>query len=160
MGLSPTLSRDENRFSASTPTLARLLWLFSYARRVTVDRATRRITVTTRRLWLWQQTRVIDFDRVSRIICTGQAIPSLLFWRYLAPDSDTSEAAFFLISLALKDRGNDVALFTIWEDQPSRYDWLDRLAGAAPNEARVGDEDAVRIVDLLHDYLRVPIARH
>ena len=158
MDLSPTLSIDENRFSASTPTLARLLWLFSYGRRVTVDRGARRVTVTTTRLWLWQETRVIGFDRISRIICTGQGIPTLLFWRYLSEDSG-GDSAFFLISLALTDPSDDVALFTIWEEQPRRYDWLDRLAGVARNDARVGDEDAVRIVDLLHDFLGVPIAR-
>ena len=158
--LSPILAIDEDRFSATTPWLARLLWLFSYSRVVTVDRKRQRITITTTRLWRWCQTQTIDFDHISRIVYQGQGMPSLMFWRYASDLVDGCRSAIFLISLALKDHSEVQPLFTIWENQPREHDWLDRLAGSAASPMRLGDEASVRVVDLLHDYLRVPIARH
>jgi len=131
--------------------LARLLWLFSYMRSVDIDRNRRRITVRTIWLWILRSERVIGFDQVRRIVCQAQEL---------------SESALFSISLALAD-GGQLQLFTVWEQQPRERDWLDgledgleELAGERRTEPRVGDEAAVSIIDLLREYLGVPIARH
>ena len=76
------------------------------------------------------------------------------------PTLSGAEPAFFLISLGLKDGAPDIELFTVIESQPSSSRWLDSLSGAAQDPARLGDEAAVRIVDLLHRYIGAPIARH
>ena len=149
MALAPSLSIEELRLTACTHTLARLLWLFSYCRQVTVDCRRRQITIATTRFWFRHRTRVIGFDQIDRIIYCGQGLPTL----------SEAEPAFFIISLCLKD-GADIELFTVIEDQPRRYSWLDRLSGARNDPARLGDEAAVKIVDLLHRYIGVPIARH
>ncbi len=149
LALGPRLSIDEHRISASTHPLARALWLFSYARKVDIDCPRRLVTIRTTRLWFWSETRVIPFDHIDRIIYCGQAMPTL----------SGSQTAFFLIKLGLKDGGTDLELFTVLEQQPHPHDWLEKMAGATPNEARVGDEVAVRLVDLLRRYIGVPIAR-
>lgn len=148
MALAPRLLIDEQRLTACTHPLARLLWLFSYVRRVTVDRQRRQVTVATTWLWCQRRTRVIAFDQITRIICCGQSMPTL----------SGAEPAFFLISLGLKDGAPDIELFTVIEPSSSR--WLDSLSGAAQDPARLGDEAAVKIVDLLHRYIGAPIARH
>ena len=74
------------------------------------------------------------------------------------PTLSGAEPAFFLISLGLKDGAPDIELFTVIEPSSSR--WLDSLSGAAQDPARLGDEAAVKIVDLLHRYIGAPIARH
>jgi hypothetical protein len=160
LGLAPTVRADDDRLAVCTCGLARLLWLFSYMRQVTVDRQQRRVTVTTTRLWFWRDVRVIAFDQISRIVYRGQGVPSLQFWRYLSADAGGYESAFFLISLFLKDRQHELVLFTVWEEQPHPNDWLESISGGASDQARLGDEDAVRLVELLHRYIGVPIARH
>ena len=156
--LSPTVSTDHDCVRGCTGWVTRVLYLFSYCRHVAVNRGSQRITVVTTWLWLFRSVREIGFDQVSRIICRGQGMPTLLPWRYLSEESEGYASAFFLISLALKD-GEELTLFTIWEQQPREHDWLDQLAGGASNVAQVGDEASVSIVNLLHEYLAVPIAR-
>jgi hypothetical protein len=142
--------------------------LFLYYRSVTVNRRTQHVLVTTRWLWLWLVKRSIPFDRVSRIIYRAQALPSLSPWRYLSllQNSDVCDSAFFLISIAIKSaatdrRANDeLTLFTVWEQQPSASDWVDKLAGIGQNPYRTGDECSTAIVDILHEYLGVPIGPH
>lgn len=155
--LAPSFEVTAHRLHGCTPWLARLLWLLSYCRCVTVDRRLGRMTIATRRLWLWRTVRRIRLDQVSRIVYRAQALPSLNPLRYLSfNDSDASDSAFFLISLALKDSADELPLFTIWEQQPRDADWLDELAGlrAVPE---VGDEAAGRVVELLHKYIGAPI---
>jgi hypothetical protein len=149
LALAPRLSIDEDRISASTHPLAQALWLFSYERKVDIDCPRRTVTIQTTRLWFWRKTRVVPFDRIDRIIYCGQGMPTL----------SGTQTAFFLIKLGLKDGGGDLELFTVLEQQPHPHDWLDKMAGATPNEARVGDEAAVKLVDLLRRYIGVPIAR-
>jgi hypothetical protein len=97
---------------------------------------------------------------VSRIVYRAQSIPSLSFWRYLSlSDSDISDSALFMISLALKD-GEELPLFTIWEQQPWPSDWLDDLAGDRADAVEVGDEAGGRVVDLLRKFIGVRIAGH
>ena len=65
----------------------------------------------------------------------------------------------FFIGLALKEPRDELRLFTVWQRQPRSPDFLDVLAGARADEVRVGDEQSVRIVTLLRQYLGVPIGR-
>ena len=156
--LAPTFKISAGRLHGCTHWLARLLWLFSYCRCVTVERRLRRLTISTRRLWLWRKDRRIRFDQVLRIVYRAQRIPSLNVLRYLSlSDSDTSDSALFLISLALKDTDEELALFTVWEQQPRDSDWLDVLSGnrTVPD---IGDEAAGAIVELLQQYIGVPVA--
>jgi hypothetical protein len=73
-------------------------------------------------------------------------------------DSDTSDSALFLISLALKEPDEELPLFTVWEQQPLESDWLDRLAGDRAGGNDIGDEAAGRVVALLREFIGVPIA--
>ena len=158
--LAPKFEVSAHRLHGCTHWFARLLWLFSYCRCVTVERRLSRLTISTRRLWLWRRNRRIRFDQVSRIVYRAQGIPTLNVFRYLSfANSDTSDSALFLISLALKDRGEELPLFTIWEAQPHDRDWLDRLAGN-PALPEVGDEAAGTVVELLQEYIGVPVSAH
>jgi hypothetical protein len=164
--VAPTIDVETDRLHGCTPLLARLMWLFSYGRCVTVNRRLQQVIVSTQWLWFWRGVRVIPFAKVSRIIYRAQALPSLSLWRYLSLDeSGTSDSAFFLISLAIKgdapeNAWTEVALFTVWEQQPREPGLLDRLAGIRQNPYRTGDESSRAIVEILHDYLGVPISSH
>ena len=164
--IAPKIDVKSDRISGCTPWLAQLLVLFFYSRAVTVDRRKQRVMVTTRWFWLWIVERTIPFNRVARIVYRAQGIPSLSPYRYLsARNSDSCDSAFFYISIAVKDDADDrrahdeLELFTVWEQQPRDPDWIDRLAGIR-NNTRIGDETSGAIVDILHEYLGVPVASH
>jgi hypothetical protein len=140
------VTAEENHLRGQTGWFVRLLTLFSYMRSVEVDRNRRRIAIRTVWLWVLGSERILGFDQVRRIVCqVQQNLPS--------------DSALFFISLALAD-GSDLPLFTVWEQQPRERDWLDELAGQPRDDLRVGDEASVSIIDLLREYLGVPIARH
>ena len=158
--LAPKFKVSADRLHGCTPWLARLLWLLSYSRCVTVIGPLKLLKISTCRFWLWRTVRLVRFDQVSRIVYRAQSIPSLNFWRYLSlSDSDISDSALFMISLALKD-GEELPLFTIWEQQPWPSDWLDDLAGDRADAVEVGDEAGGRVVDLLRKFIGVRIAGH
>ena len=140
------VTAEENHLRGETGWVVRLLGLFSYMRSVDVDRNRARITIRTAWLWIFRSERVIGFDQVQRIICQVQTnLPS--------------DFALFFISLALAD-GRELPLFTVWEQQPRERDWLDELAGQPRTDRVVGDEASVSIINLLREYVGVPIARH
>jgi hypothetical protein len=157
--IAPNIDVDTDHLHGCTPLAARLLWLFSYSRCVTVNRKLQRVVVSTRWLWLWRRVHVIPFDRVSRIVYRAQALPSLSLWRYLTSDG-SSDSAFFLISIALKGDSSELALFTVWEQQPREPDLLDKLAGLRQDPYRIGDESSRAIVEMLREYIGVPISSH
>lgn len=140
------VTAEDNHLRGQTGWVVRLLGLFSYMRSVDVDRNRARITIRTAWLWIFRSERVIGFDQVQRIICQVQTnLPSGF--------------ALFFISLALAD-GRELPLFTVWEQQPRERDWLDELAGQPRTDRVVGDEASVSIINLLREYVGVPIARH
>ena len=166
--IAPSIEVGSDHIHGCTPWAAQLLVLFSYSRCVTIDRRRQQVVVTTRWFWLWRSERTIPFDRVSRIIYRAQALPSLSPLRYLSllRDSDTSDSAFFLIAIAIKAAAEDrrstdeLTLFSVWEQQPREDNWVDKLAGIQQNSRSIGDECSGAIVDLLKEYLGVPIASH
>ncbi len=165
--LAPRLEITADRVSGSTPWMAQLLVLFMYSRSVLIDRKRQEIRVATRWLWFFKTERTIRFDCVSRIIYRAQGLPSLSLARYLSPQGwDGWTSAFFLIAIAIKDAPDDrrardeLTLFSVWEQQPRETDWLDRLAGVRDNPNCIGDEQAGAIVEVLREYLRVPVASH
>lgn len=167
LSVAPKVEVKADQVHGCTAWLARLLVLFAYCRWVTIDRARREVRVTTRWFWLSNSERVIPFDRVDRIIYCAQGLPSLSPLRYLSlQTSDLSDSAVFIISIAIKSTADDryareeLTLFSVWEQQPRESDWIDRLAGVRHNERRIGDETSGAIVDILKEYLGVPVAPH
>ena len=165
--IAPNIEVQGDRVSGCTPWLAQLLVLFFYCRSVTVDRRRQRVLVTTRWFWILNYPQIIPFDRVARIIYRAQGLPSLSPYPYLSlRTTDVCDSAFFLISIAIKDAAEDrrahreLTLFTVWEQQPRQRDWIDKLAGIRTDNTRIGDETSGAIVDILHEYLGVPIASH
>jgi hypothetical protein len=163
--IAPNIEVKPDHIHGCTAFPAQLLVLFAYRRCVTVDRQRQQVLVRTRWFWFWHSSRSIPFDRVSRIIYRAQGLPSLSLARYLM-SSDVCDSAFFLISIAVKDAVKDrhahdeLTLFTVWEQQPRERDWIDKLAGVRSNPDSLGDECAGAIVDLLREYLGVPITSH
>jgi hypothetical protein len=151
LSLVPHIEVSAERLRARTALLAQALWLFSYERRVTVDRPSRRVTIDTRRLWAWGTTRVVRFEDIARIV-------------YRCVSTSSADSALFLISLALRSQHVELPLFTVWEEQPREPDFLDRLdelaTGSRADPARIGDEAAGRVVALLREYIGAPIAAH
>jgi len=165
--IAPQIEVKADCIEGYTALAAQALVLFAYSRGVTIDRVRQQVLVTTRWFWFWATTRRIPFDRVARIIYRAQAVPSFSPGRYVTLRSgDLGESAFFFISLAIKQTAEDkrsneeLPLFSVWEQQPQEPRWLDRAAGVRTNPSRIGDETAGEIVDLLRDYLDVPISRH
>jgi hypothetical protein len=164
--IAPKIDVKSDRISGCTPWVAQLLVLFFYSRAVTVDRRRQRVIVTTRWFWIWIVERTIPFNRVARIVYRAQGLPSFSPYRYLSlRDTDVCDSAIYLISIAIKDAADDkrarteLTLFSVWEQQPREADWIDRLAGIRTNTL-IGDETSGAIVDILHEYLGVPIASH
>jgi len=165
--VAPKLDVRADQIHGCTAWAARLLVLFAYCRYVTIDRTQQCVRVTTQWFWFWKVERLIPFDRVGRIIYRAQGVPSLSPTRYLfSQGTDLSASAFFLISIAIKATADDryareeLALFSVWEQQPRELDWIDRLAGVRNNPNRIGDETSGAIIEVLHEYLGVPIASH
>jgi hypothetical protein len=164
--IAPNIEVQGDRVSGCTPWLAQLLVLFFYKRSVVVDRRRQRVMVTTRWFWILHFPQIIPFNRIARIVYRAQGLPSLSPYRYLSlRNTDVCDSAFFLISIAIKDAAEDrrarreLTLFSVWEQQPRDADWIDKLAGIRMN-TRIGDETPGAIVDILHDYLGVPVASH
>lgn len=164
--VAPRIDVQANQIQGCTAWAAQLLVLFAYARHVTIDRRRQRVTVTIRLLWLWKAERIIPFDRVDRIIYRAQGVPSFSPLRYLLLQTDLVESAFYYISLGIKSTADDrhareeLALFSVWEQQPRAPDMFDKLAGVRINPDLIGDEVSGAIVDTLREYLDVPIASH
>jgi hypothetical protein len=165
--VAPEIDVHSDQIRGCTAWAAQLLVLFAYARYVTIDRRRRRVTVSIRLLWLWKVERIIPFDRVARIIYRAQGVPSFSPLRYLLlQGGDVVESAFYYISLGIKANADDkhareeLALFSVWEQQPRAPDMFDKLAGVRTNPNLVGDEVSGAIVDMLREYLAVPIASH
>ena len=167
--IAPKIDLNSDQIQGSTPLAAQFLTLFAYCRTVTVDRAKQQVVVTTRWFWYWSVRRTIPFDRVGRIIYRAQGLPSLSPMRYVTAylrGADLFDSAVFVISIAIKDSAddrrarNELMLFSVWAQQPRASDWIDKFAGVRVDPYQVGDEAAGAIVDLLRDYLGVPIASH
>jgi hypothetical protein len=165
--IAPRIEVKSDCIRGSTALAAQCLVLFAYCRAVTIDRARRQVVVTTRQFWFWERKRRVPFDCVARIIYRAQGVPSFSPLRYVTLQGSTlGESAFFFISLAIKQTAEDkraneeLALFSVWEQQPREADWLDRIAGVRINTNRIGDETAGAIVDLVREYLAVPISTH
>jgi hypothetical protein len=164
--IAPKIDVKSDRISGCTPWVAQLLVLFFYSRAVTVDRRRQRVIVTTRWFWIWTVERTIPFNRVARIVYRAQGLPSFSLARYLSlQNSDVCDSAVYYISIAIKDAAEDkrahteLTLFSVWQQQPRDPDWVDKLAGIRTN-TEIGDETSGAIVDILHEYLGVPIASH
>jgi hypothetical protein len=164
--IAPKLEVKPDHISGGTPWVAQLLVLFFYSRAVLVDRKRQRVVVKTRWFWIWNVERTVPFDRVARIVYRAQGLPSLSLARYLSlRNTDMCDSAVFYIAIAIKDAADDkrarteLMLFSVWEQQPRDPDWIDRLAGIRTN-TQIGDENSGAIVDILHEYLGVPVASH
>ncbi len=165
--IAPKIDVRPDQILGCTALAAQLLVLFAYARYVTIDRRRHRVVVTIRLLWFWRTERIIPFDRVDRIIYRAQGVPSFSPFRYLfLQTTDFIESAFYYISIGVKATADDkhardeLALFSVWEQQPRAPDVFDKLAGVSTNPNTIGDEASGAIVDMLHEYLGVPIASH
>jgi len=165
--VTPRIDVQSDQIRGCTALAAQFLLLFAYARHVTIDRRRQRVIVTIRLLWLWKAERTIPFDRVDRIIYRAQGVPSFSPWRYLLlQTSDVIESAFYYISIGVKAAAEDkyareeLALFSVWQQQPRAPDMFDKLAGVRTNPYAIGDEASGAIVDMLREYIGVPIASH
>ena len=136
-----------------------MLTLFSFSRCVSVNRRLRHVIVETRHFWWWRRTHVVGFNRIERIVYRAQLMPSFSL-RLISSGAKVNErqSAVFFIGLALKDASRELHLFTVWERQPGSPGLLDSLAGERCDNTRVGDEESVRIVTLLREYLGVPVS--
>jgi hypothetical protein len=157
--IAPKLLVSATCLRARTPWVARAIWLFSFDRQVSVDRALRRVTIATRRIWIWRNRRVVPFERINRIVLRAQTFPGFAFLSAISfgflPGAD---AALFMISLGLTGGSEEVNLFTVVEDESDDSDWLDALTSDKPTEPRLGDEGTSEIVNHLRDFLGVPVA--
>ncbi len=161
LSISPRFDVQPDRLSGRTPWVARVIWLFSYDRRVTVDRARRQVSVATRRFWIWRRRSVIAFDRVDRIILRARELPGfgllgfLTLW--MAPSTTSS---FVLVALGLADGNGEFLLFTLWELERDDLAWLDALTSTLAGGEATVDEGIQDVVRLLQEYLAVPVSSH
>ena len=159
--IAPKLLVSPTCLRARTPLVARAIWLFSFDRQVSVDRALRRVTIATRRLWIWRDRRVVPFERINRIVLQAQAFSGFALLSTISfgflPGAD---AALFMISLGLTGGVEEVNLFTVVEDEVGRYriGSTQATSSGKPESSRLGDEGTSEIVNHLRDFLGVPVA--
>ena len=161
LSITPQLIVGVDRLQSRTASFARALWLYSYDRQITIDRLVRKITIDTKLAWFSRRRTSVSFDRVRRIVLRAQKLPGMGLLSVppfsLLPGADS---AFFVISLALDNSADELALFTIWQEQDGDGGWLDSLVSSETDSASLGDESAERVVALLREYLGVPVASH
>ena len=153
--IEPEIELTDYRWQGSTPLAARILWLFSYRRTVTIDRRLGHVRIETRRFWILSSTQIINIDRVARLMCRAQALPTgFPLWRLFASDGSMidTDVAFYCVALRLRDSGDEVPLFTVIESLPVRDGLLTRLTGTS-DDNRIGDEGTTRLLEQLRDYL-------
>ena len=159
--IAPTINVAGDRLVGRASRTARVLWLYSYDRCVTLDRRRRLVTVATTRLWLWRSERRVPFDRVERIVLRAQSLSGLGLWTLLSLGvAPALEGALFLISLGLRDGRDELFLFTVWEDQSGGGDLMSAMAGERAPDPRIGDEGAGEVVARLREFLAVPVSSH
>jgi len=159
--IAPTLDAAGERLVGRTSRTARLLWLYSYDRCVTLDRQRRVVTIATKRLWLWTSQRRVAFDAVNRIVLRAQPLSGLGVLSVLTLGiAPALEGALFFISLGLHDSHDELFLFTIWEDQGADSGWTDAIAGERAAEPSLGDEGAGDVITKLREFLAVPVSAH
>lgn len=152
--IEPELEMTDDRWHGCTPLALRILWLLSYRRCVTVDRAAGQVRIDTRRFWFVASTRIIRVDSVARVVCSAQAMPTgLQPWRLFTSRSMVdADVAFYYVALVLRDGREEIPLFTLIESLPAEDGVLTRLSGDSDGN-RIGDEGATRLVTQLQDYL-------
>lgn len=157
----PTIEVTGDRLVGRVSRIARVLWLGSYDRRVTLDRQRRLVTVATTRLWLWRSERRVPFDRVERIVFRAQSLTGLGLWSLLSLGiAPALDGALFLISLGLGNGGGELFLFTVWQEQDDGGGLMAAMAGEPDRDARLGDENANEVVARLREFLAVPVSSH
>ncbi len=157
----PQIEVTDSRFVGRSSLTARVLWLYSFDRCVTLDRERRLVTIATTRFWLWRSERRIPFDRVGRIILRAQSTSGLGLLGLLTLGIAAGiDGALFLISLGLNDGRDELFLFTIWEEQGGDDGVVAALAGDRDPEPRLGDERAGDVIGRLREFLAVPVSSH
>ena len=147
-------------FFARTSRLLQLLSLFSYARRVTVDRGRRLVTVNSRWLWFISREKTIAFERVHYIdygfssLGTSWGLTGGGFGR-------TDQVEKYPIQLILRDPDQRLALFSFKGEGAVETGWAGVLLGGDSVVDLHGDqEDASRsYTRLLREYLGVPVGK-
>lgn len=159
--VAPEIEVTGDRLVGRTSRTARVLWLYSFDRCVTLDRRRQLVTIVTRRLWLWRTERRIPFDRVNRIVLRAQSMSGVGLWTLLSLGfAPVLDGALFLISLGLHDGGNELFLFTVWEEQGGASELMSVMAGDPEPESRLGDERAGEVIARLREFLAVPVSSH
>ena len=154
LAIGPDLEVSADRVTGRTPAMTRVLWGFSYDRRVTIDRARRTVQVRTRRAWVFTVEEHYAFESIDRVVLRAGELPGFSLWTYLSFGlAAPGELAFYIVGLGLSRTHEERVLFTVWEgaDGWHEVDGGDAAAGGAP---------ARRLVDLLSEYLGVPVASH
>lgn len=113
LSIKPTCSSDETYLLASTGRLHRALSLFSYDRRLLIDKESRMIRLNVRKWWLFQRITELSFDRVKGIIYGYQDFGTSwsvnLFWI-----GRTDSVEMFYVTLALVNPEEKLPLFTFF----------------------------------------------
>lgn len=160
LSITPQLTVSADRIEARSAEFARVLCLYAFDRHITIDRVGRRVIIDTQRLWFSRRRVVVSFDQVKRIVLRAGTMPGggLLSIPPLSllPGAD---AAFFVVSLAIDKSVDELALFTIWQEQDGD-DWLDSVVSDGTETVTLGDESSSKVVTLLRQYLGVPVSSH
>lgn len=159
--IAPKLDVTGNRFVGRASRTARVLWLYSFDRWVTLDRQRRVVSIVTTRLWFWRTERRVRFDQVDRIVLRAQSLSGLGLWSLLTLGVGAGiDGALFLISLGLNNGHGELFLFTVWEEQGGDGGLLRAMAGDRDGEPSLGDEGAGEVIARLREFLAVPVSSH
>jgi hypothetical protein len=161
LSITPKLTVSPDRIEARSADFARVLCLYAFDRRITIDRVGRRVIIDTQRLWFSRRRVTVSFDQVKRIVLRAGTMPGggLLSIPPLSllPGAD---AAFFVVSLAIDKSVDELALFTIWQEQEDGDDWLGSIVSDGTETVTLGDESSSKVITLLRQYLGVPVSSH
>ena len=129
---------------------SQLLTLFSYCRKVCVDRAEETITIRTRYLWFLCSVRTVPFDRIWRINYSYSSFPTS--WSLWVGTTDEVEK--YIVSLELTSPRETVKLFSFVGEGAVETGWAGVIFGRDRIIDFAGDQDDASrsYIDLLKEF--------
>lgn len=108
LSVEPRVWEEGDALYGRASLLLRVLSLFSYDRRLTVDRRARTVTLESRWLWFFQETRTIGFEQIEQIEYKFASVPTS--WSFGVGRTDQLES--FSVNLVLEGEPKALRLFS------------------------------------------------
>jgi len=159
LAIKPAVSVEGDLLRARTALVAQFLTLFSYCRRVFVDRAREKVGVETKYLWFFRSRRMIPFAEVAYIDMSFSSMGTSWGWSSDGHGA-TDQVEKFTVSLFL-DSNEEVRLFSFVGEGACQTGWSGALFGGDSLVDYAGDQEgaARQFARALKEFIGVTIGK-